>query len=150
MKVNFVKVLIPCVTDGEVLWHLEHGCCYDVVEVGSGRRLGVFFATLLCGDGCIIHFSVSPECSSPGSISPATILYAFRKGIRTASMLGEVIYATIPEEKKGLIRVVELLSFRILPEGSFFRDGKKILLLKYFPHKRGILPGKDPQRKEQL
>lgn len=135
MKVNFVKTLIPCVLNEITLWHLQHGLIWDVVEAPSGRYLGVFFATLLCGDGCIIHFFSLPDVV----ISPPTTLYAFRKAIQIMSTYGNVIYATVPEEKTKLVKVLRLLGFGIVADGNFSRSGQNILLLKYFPGKKGIL-----------
>lgn len=135
MKVNFVRTLIPCVVNEITLWHVQHGMLWDVVEAPSGRYLGVFFCTLLCGDGCIIHFYSLPDVV----ISPATILYAFRKAVRMMTAYGNVIFATVPESKKKLCRVLCGLGFRILPDGNFIRDDQNILLLKYFPDQNTIL-----------
>lgn len=135
MKVNFEKVIIPCVVNDVTLWHLEHGFLWDVVEAPSGRKLGVFFASLLCGDGSVIHFY-----SVPGvKISPATVLGAFRKAIRMMSTYGSVIYATVPKNKHSLIRCLVRLGFVIVTEGGFFSDHQEIILLKYLNAPNAIL-----------
>ena len=141
MKVNFVKTVIPCVVNDVTIWHVQHGLIWDVIEAPSGRYLGVFFCTLLCGDGCIIHFCSLPDVV----ISPATTLYAFKKAVRMMSSYGNVIYATIPAQKIKLVRTICALGFRIVSDGNFLRDGEEIQLLKYFPGQKGILKHTAPQ-----
>lgn len=135
MKVNFEKVIIPCVVNDITLWHLEHGFLWDVVEVPSGRRIAVFFCTLLCGDGCIVHF----DSVKGVEVSWGAVLAAMRKGIRMVSDCGAVIYATIPAEKSSLIRCACCLGFAIVDAGGFLRDGKEIVLLKYLKNQKAIL-----------
>ena len=126
MKTNFEKVTVPCVMNDVVRWHLAHGYVWDVVEE-TGRRLGVFYCTRMCGDGNFIHFY-----SVPGiEISASTVLYTFRKAIRMMSREG-VIYATVPVKKKGLYRVLIRLGFIEWRYGRYDRDGEEIALLKYF------------------
>ena len=124
MKVNFEKTVVPCVVDDVVLWHLEHGFVWDAVEVPSGRRFGVFFATLLGGDGCIIHFYIREK------VSAATFLYGFRKAVRMAEEVFPAVFATVPESKNKLVSVLQRVGFSILENGGFDRKGEKILLLK--------------------
>ena len=133
MKVRFEKVAVPCVINDVVTWHLAHGFVWDVVEE-SGRRIGVFYCTRMCGDGNFIHFF-----SVDGiKISPATVLYTFRKAIRMMSNVG-VVLAAVSENKKGLLRVLSRLGMKEIPGGDYFRDGEKILLLKYFEGEKSIL-----------
>lgn len=135
MKVNFEKVIVPCVVNDVTLWHCEHGWLWDVVDVQSGRHIAVFFCTLLCGDGCIVHFSTAGGVSVPWTLT----LSAMRKGIRMIGSYGNVIYATIPAENRGLIRVAIRLGFGLVCDGGFQRDGRRIELLKYFRGGRIIL-----------
>jgi len=131
--VYFAKVGRPeeLAVDNDVTrWHLAHGWIWNVLEVDRDNRvvrpLGVFFATLLCGDGAVIHF-----CSVPGiSIPPAITLAAFRKAIRMISPACSILLATIPQDRASLIRCAYRLGFR-MTTGSFDRDGRHILLLKY-------------------
>lgn len=128
MKVNFVKTVIPCVSDDIAIWHHLHGWLWDVVEVPTGRRIGVYYCTLLCGDGVIVHFDVVPDVE----ISAATLLHAIRKGIRMVlDSEVNVIYATICADRAGLLCVVKRLGFRE-SGSSYMRAGKKVLLLQYF------------------
>lgn len=135
MKTNFVKTLTPCVVNEVTCWHLAHGFLWDVVEVSTGRKLGVFYVTLLCGDGCIIHFYALPGID----ITPATTLYTFRKAINMTARYGNVLYATVPEDHIKLLRVLCRLGFAPVPQGGFVRDGVQIVLLKYLPAVKAIL-----------
>lgn len=134
MKINFEKVIVPCVVNDVTLWHAEHGWLWDVVEAQSSRHVAVFFCTLLCGDGCIVHFD-----TVPGMVIPwQSTLAAMRKGVRIVVPLCKVVYATIPADNLPLIRCAVLLGF-VLTDGGFFRDGRKIELLKYFHSSKAIL-----------
>jgi hypothetical protein len=135
MKINFEQTVVTCVVNSVTVWHLEHGFVWDVVEAPSGRRIGVFFCTLLCGDGCIVHFD-----SVPGiDISWSSVLAAMRKGIRMIAPCWQVIYATIPAEKSALIRIARRLGFCVVSGGGFMRGNAEIILLKYLPGQNGIL-----------
>ena len=133
MKVFFEKTLSPCIANEVILWHVAHGWVWNVRE-SSGRYIGVFFATLLCGDGVIIHFDSIPNLM----ISPATVASAIKKGIRIAAPLG-VVFATVRQDNKKLISIISRLGFRTTDAG-FYRSGEgEIILLKYFPHQKSIL-----------
>lgn len=139
MRVRFEKVVVPCVVNDVTLWHLEHGFLWDVVEE-DGRRIGVFFCTLLCGDGCIVHFD-----TVPGMVIPwQSTLAAMRKGVRMIAEVGGVIYATIPAENRALIRVAVRLGFGLVCDGGFLRDGEPVVLLKYFPRRKGYITVREP------
>ena len=137
MMVYFEKVVVPCIVDDVIAWHVSHGWVWDVVEVKSGRRVGVFFCTLLCGDGVIVHFSTVPDIEIPW----ATTLAAMRKGVRMVAPAVNVVFATIPADNIPLLRCACRLGFR-LSCGSFFRDGSKIRLLQYFPPVKNYIKGK--------
>lgn len=123
--VNFVHTLAPCVSNEVTLWHVAHGWIWDVIEVASGQPIGVFYCTFLCGDGCVCHFD------TVGTVRPALLLAAFRKGLRMIRPHNDVIYATIAADKRKLIRSACRLGFRIVADGGFMRGGEEISLLKY-------------------
>ena len=123
--INFRHTLAPCVTNEVTLWHVAHGWIWDVIEVASGKSIGVFFCTHLCGDGCVCHFD------TVGTVRPALLLAAFRKGLRMILPHCAVIYATIEAGNIALIRCAQRLGFQIVAGGGFIRDGREIMLLKY-------------------
>lgn len=132
MNVDFVKTALPCVCNAVTLWHAQHGWIWDVCH--RGVPLGVFYCTLLCGEGVVIHFSTLPDVIIPAGV----ILAAFRKALKITSPLG-VVFATIPEEQAKLIRVVKRLGF-VETGGNFPRPGDgEIVLLKYLPCPNDIL-----------
>ena len=96
-------------------WHLAHGWIWNVIAPDNSP-LGVFYCTLLCGDGCIIHFDALPHI--PWSV----ILPAFRKAIRMISPVSDVVYATVPDSRTKLIRILIRLNFAPVSSGGFLRD----------------------------
>lgn len=117
----------PCVDNGVVWWHVQHGWVWNVMD--EHGTLGVFFCTRLCGDGVICHFTPRPEICVPWYLT----LAAMRKGVRMLAPVCDVIYATIPAEKEKLIRVAVRLGFGIVEEGGFLRDRRQpVVLLKYY------------------
>ena len=134
MRAKFEKAIVPCVCSDVVLWHLKHGWVWNVVELPAIRRCGVFYCTLLCGDGCVVHFDTVPGLK----LSWVFIHAAMKRSIRMIAPLCNVVYATIPEEKESLIRVCFHLGFR-KTDGGFLRDGMPIALLKYYPRQNAIL-----------
>lgn len=132
MNVDFVKTTVPCLCDKVICWHAAHGWIWNVLI--DGVPAGVFYCTLLCGDGVVVHFSTLPGRAIPAQ----AIRKAFEKGIRITAPLGAV-FATIPAEKKSLIKLVKHMGFRET-NGNFSRpDDGKILLLQYFPHQHDKL-----------
>lgn len=133
MKVIFEKTLLPCVLDGVVSWHILHGYVWNV-KSPTGEYLGVLYATLLSGDGTVIHFSTIPgKC-----ITPVLQLAAYRKALRIVQPLG-VVYATIPAGKEKLVSVVKRLGFSETG-GNFHRQGVgEVLLLKLLDDRSAIL-----------
>ena len=104
------------VIDNDVTrWHLTHGWIWNVIAPDNSP-LGVFYCTLLCGDGCIIHFDALPHI--PWSV----ILPAFRKAIRMISPVSDVVYATVPDSRTKLIRILIRLNFAPVSSGGFLRD----------------------------
>lgn len=144
MHINFEKRMFPCIINDVTMWHLSHGFIWDVVEAEGGRRIGVFYCTLMCGDGLMLHF----EAVEGEKIGWTSLYAAMRKGFRMVRDYGNVCYATIPEENEALIRVAERLGLRVVPDGGYWRDGKKILLLKYFNPQNAILTDKPTERIE--
>ena len=96
-------------------WHLAHGWIWNVIAPDNSP-LGVFYCTLLCGDGCIIHFDALPD------IPWHVILPAFRKAIRMISPVSDVVYATVPTSHAKLIRILIRLNFSPVSSGGFLRD----------------------------
>lgn len=124
--IAFINTKNPCVDNEITRWHLRHGWLYNAYRIPANQPVGVFYATLLCGDGAVIHFDVIPEAR----LSPLEILHGFRKGIRLIASALPVVFATIPEEKHKLIRCIERLGFVRIPEAGYLRDGEKIAVLK--------------------
>lgn len=125
-RVSFAKTLSPCVCDEVIAWHVVHGWVWNVYDRRS--PIGVFYCTVLCGSGAICHFSTIPGVGIPAPVT----LAAFKKGVRMVAPVCPVLYATIPETKAKLIRVVVRLGFRPVPEGGFALDGQNMVLLKYY------------------
>jgi hypothetical protein len=112
-----------------VRWHVAHGWIWDVWEVDRQRKIGVFYASLLCGDGVVIHFDVLPGIQ----LHPATVLSAFRRGVALAAANADVVFATVQADNVKLIRCLCHLGFVVCQDASFCRDGAEIALLKYLP-----------------
>ena len=133
MKVIFEKTLLPCVLDEVIGWHILHGYVWNV-KTPAGECLGVLYATLLSGDGTVIHFSTIPG----KSISPVLQLAAYRKALRIVQPLG-VVFATIPAKKEKLVSVVKRLGF-VETGGNFHRQGVgEVVLLKLLERRSAIL-----------
>lgn len=130
----FEKRVIPCVVNEVISWHLQHGWVWDVTDLQTGDRVAVFYCTLLCGDGLILHFATVDGVR----LSAGFILSTFRKGIRMVQECCSVLYATVPAGSR-LHKVICRLGFVVCRGGSFFRDGVKIDLLKYSPGEISIL-----------
>lgn len=128
-RVYFQNVIIPCLDDMTIRWHIVHGWVWDIYEVPLQRKIGVFYATLLCEDAVIIHFDTRRDIT----ISPATTLSALRRGVALAAANSNAVFATVPEKKSKLIRCLCRLGFIICREASYWRDDEFILLLKYLP-----------------
>ena len=138
-KVRFDHTVLPCVVDDVIAWHVAHGWVWDVVETASGRRIGVFFCTLLCGDGAICHFTTAPGITFPWHVT----LAAFRKAIRmVAPPVVNVLFATIPADNRPLLRCVGRMGFR--PVAGYTRCGKEIRLLQYFPADKRYIKARTP------
>jgi hypothetical protein len=128
-KVVFQHCIVPCVENPVVCWHVAHGWIWNVWEVSRQRNIGVFYATLLCGDGVVIHFDVLPGIQ----LHPATVLSAFRRGVALAAANADVVFATVQADNVKLIRCLCRLGFVVCRDASFCRDGAEIALLKYLP-----------------
>ena len=130
-KIYFEKSVCPCLVNPVTLWHLKHGWIWNITDQ-KRTPLGVFFCTLLCGDGVIVHFDTL-KTPIPWNIT----LAAMKKGIR---MLNEcnVIFATIPIENEKLIRVALRLGFR-KTSAKYISGLKTMVLLEYFKKDSAIL-----------
>ena len=142
--IRFEKTLCPCVADEVTAWHVVHGWLWDVVVYPERRPIGVFFCTLLCGDGAICHFSTVPDQRIPWAVT----LAAMRKGSRMIAPACGVLYATIPEDLDKLIRVAIRLGFG-LTDGGYYRDGRKIALLKFYPPRPIYIKGQTANNRRQ-
>jgi hypothetical protein len=132
MKIRFTKRnpygQIPCVWNDVVSWHSRHGWCWEVKV--DGVAVAVFYCTLLCGDGCLVHFDKAEYVKLPGAV----ILGIMRKAMRMIEPECDVIYATIEKQNEKLIHVAIRLGFGLIPNGGFLRDGKtEVVLLKFYP-----------------
>lgn len=112
----------PCVKNKCIFWHCKHGWVYNVWSNVDNRYLGVFYCTLLGGDGVVLHFENAVE-----DIAVGDILCAFKKGVKMMSRLNLVL-ATIPAEKK-LNRIVKKLGFTEIAQ--YKRDRQIIILYKF-------------------
>lgn len=132
MKIFFEKTITPCVSNEVTRWHVAHGWVWNVRL--DGQAVGVFFSTLLCGDGVILHFLTVDDVKIPA----AAILAAFRKGVKIAAPLG-VVFATVPADNVKLLRVVKKLGFVESDAGFICPERGEILLLKYLKRQNAIL-----------
>ena len=112
---RFTRATTLIIDNDVTRWHLAHGWIWNVIAPDNSP-LGVFYCTLLCGDGCIIHFDALPDI--PWSV----ILPAFRKAIRMISPVSDVVYATVPTSHAKLIRILIRLNFAPVSSGGFLRD----------------------------
>ena len=112
----------PCVKTKAIFWHCKHGWVYNVWSNVDQRYLGVFYCTLLGGDGVILHFENAVD-----DIAVGDILCAFKKGVAMMSRFNLVL-ATVPAEKK-LNRIVKKLGFSEIAQ--YQRDKKTIILYKF-------------------
>lgn len=126
MQITFVPSKEPFVRDDVTLWHAAHGWLWNI-DVDN-MFVGTLFCTMLCGDGCFIHFLSGKYIVLPGAV----ILAIMRKAMRILSAECDVIFASIETRNKKLIRVAEFLGFRIIEGGGWLRDGVEITLLKYY------------------
>ena len=135
--VNFVATQTPCVVTPAIRWHIDHGWVWDVVETRTGRKIGVFYCTLLGGDGCVVHFESA--CPIPWAVT----FSAFKKAMQMVSPHCNVVLATIPASKKKLIDAAILLGFGIVDAG-YERPGEgEIVLLKYFGRRLKYIKGRN-------
>ena len=128
MTIRFYPTMhCPSVYNDITLWHCEHGWCWNI-EVNE-RIIATMCGTLLCGDGCIVHFETMDFIKLPGAV----ILGVMRKAVRMLAPECDMIYATIEARNEKLIRVAVRLGFEIVPDGGFLRDGKtEVVLLKFY------------------
>ena len=128
-RIYFKHTLFPCVDNEVTRWHLAHGWLWDVFDRKQNCNIGVFFVTLMCGDGAIVHFDRIPDVN----VDAAALLCAFRRGIELVGNYGNVIYATIPSSNVKLIRCACRLGFVVCHGAEYMRFEQEITLLKYLP-----------------
>lgn len=128
MNIQFRHTLSPCVFNSTTVWHTAHGgWVWDVIRPDTGEYLGVFYCTLLCAEGCIVHFDTIPGVHIP----PKVFLSSIKKGIAMVRPSCDVIFATVPKEKYRLIRILQRIGFRHCPEADYSRDGEEVIFLHY-------------------
>jgi len=126
MNITFVPSKEPFVRDEVTMWHAEHGWLWNI-DVDN-VFVGTLFCTLLCGDGCFIHFKAGKYMHVPGVI----ILAIMKKAMRMLSAECDVIFASIETRNQKLIRTAILLGFGTIDGGGWTRDGVPVTLLKYY------------------
>ena len=138
MNIRFIKRNAygnrPCIDNEVIRWHARHGWCWDVQV--DGTLVAVFYCTLLCGDGCLVHFDKAKYINVPGAV----VLGVLKKAMRMVAPECDVIYATIEKRNAALIRVAVHLGFGIVPDGGFLRDKtEEVVLLKYYGRPAGYI-----------
>ena len=123
----FERTFKPCILNEVISWHLAHGWVWNIIDRKSLRPIGVFYATLLCGDGVVLHFDTLPDVEIPFALT----LSAMKRGIRLVEPHADLILATIPEVKHKLIQCAQKLGFRRI--SNFRRDNQAIVVLQFFP-----------------
>ena len=111
-------------------WHVKHGWAYNVLDAGFSP-LGVFFCTLLCGDGAVLHFLAGKGVR----VSGAELLSCMRAAIEMILRCkqGFTLYTTIRASERKLIRVAEGLGFRVVEGAEMVREGgEEVKFLKFF------------------
>ena len=125
--VCFEHCIVPCIDNDRTRWHVAHGWIWNIVERKSRRKIGVFYASLLCGDGACLHFEVIDNIKIPFPVT----LSAMRRGLAIASAHRTLILATVYADYYPLLRICKKLGFIVLEHGEFEREGKTVLTLKY-------------------
>lgn len=128
-RIYFKHTFSPCVDNEITRWHLAHGWLWDVYDRKLEQNIGVFFVTLMCGDGCIVHFDRVEHVD----VEAAALLCAFRRGVELVAPHFNVVFATIPSEKQKLIRCACRLGFSVCHGAEYWRFEQEITLLKYLP-----------------
>lgn len=126
MNITFVPTKEPFVRDDVTMWHVDRGWVWNI-DVDN-MFVGTLFCTLLCGDGCFVHFLSGKYIVLPGAV----ILAIMRKAMRILTANCDVIFASIETRNKKLIRTAIYLGFGIVENGGWMRDGVEITLLKYY------------------
>lgn len=137
MNITFVPSKEPFVRDDVTMWHAQHGWLWNI-DVDD-MFVGTLFCTLLCGDGCLVHFKSGKYIVLPGVV----ILAIMRKAMRMLSAECDVIFASIETRNKKLIQTAIRLGFRIVDGGGWLRDGEEVTLLKYYGRQLCYSKGKD-------
>ena len=107
MKITFVPTKEPFVRNEVTKWHAEHGWCWNV-DVDD-MFVATLFCTLLCGDGCLVHFLTGRYIQLPGAV----VLAIMKKAMRMLGPECDVIYATIARQNPRWIATWISFSFRL-------------------------------------
>ena len=111
-----------CIKNSIIEWHFQHGWVYNVWSNVDEKYLGVFFCTLLAGDGVVLHFS---SCDGV-NIHPVDTYSAFKQGVELMKSQN-IVLATIPKNLK-LCKVAKRLGFEVIAE--YNRSGEEICLFE--------------------
>ena len=123
--VYFERTFAPCIVNPVTFWHLEHGWIWNIIDRRSNSPLGVLYATLICGDGAVLHFETAAE-----KVPFAYTLSAMRRAVALLAKHCPLMLATIPQHKVKLIRCVQRIGFRAVT--VFERDGVDVAMLQFF------------------
>ena len=148
MNITFVPSREPFVRDDVTMWHAQHGWLWNI-DVDD-MFIGTLFCTLLCGDGCFVHFKTGKYITLPGAV----VLAIMRKAMRMLSTESDVIFASIETRNRKLIQTAIYLGFGIVENGGWqrqaldggsagLRSGTEITLLKYYGRHLCYSKGKD-------
>ena len=137
MNITFVPSREPFVRDDVTMWHAQHGWLWNI-DVDN-MFVGTLFCTLLCGDGCLVHFKTGKYITMPGAV----VLAIMRKAMRMLSENCDVIFASIETRNRKLIQTAIYLGFVIVENGGWMRDGTDVTLLKYYGRHLCYSKGKD-------
>lgn len=108
-----------CVKNAVIKWHIKHGWVYNIWSNIDERYLGVFYCTLLAGDGVVLHFDTCVDDMAIGDT-----LAALKKGVEMMKQ-HNIVLATIPTELK-VCRIAKRLGFKEL--AKYYRNDKEICL----------------------
>jgi hypothetical protein len=109
-----------CIKNEIIKWHIKHGWVYNVWSNVDEKYIGIFYCTLLAGDGVVLHFLSCERVL----IHPVDIYSAFKQGIELMKSQN-IVLATIPKKLK-LCRIAKRLGFKEI--ALYNLSGEEIIL----------------------